>query len=235
MMGDMPDTVPNLRDLHGIAIRDGVVASGRLLRSAAPAVGDAAPAGVPWPPTAVVDLRSASEIEPEHPLAPHAAIHRVPLLGALRPGAARASDLPGLYRVVVESAGPMLVDVVRAVAASPGPALVHCAAGKDRTGISVALSLLLAGAEVDDVVDDYLETAKHRAAIDARLTATAGHDHRQTLPASFFETKPEAVLTVIDIWHAHPGGVRGWFVAAGGTPDDVERLHGHLRGDTMTS
>lgn len=233
MMGDMPDTVPNLRDLHGIAIDGGAVAPGRLLRSAAPAVGDLAPAGVLWPPTAVVDLRSASEIEPEHPLAEHAAIHRVPLLGALRPGAARATDLTGLYRVVVESAGPLLVDVVRAVSTSPGPALVHCAAGKDRTGISVALSLLLAGAAVDDVVDDYLETARHRDAIDARLTATAGHDHRQTLPASFFETKAESVLSVVDYWAAHEGGVHGWFQAAGGTPDDVARLHGHLLGDTM--
>ncbi len=235
MMGDMPDTVPNLRDLHGMAIDGGVVAPGRLLRSAAPAVGDAAPVGVPWPPTAVIDLRSASEIEPEHPLADHAAIHRVPLLGALRPGAARASDLTGLYRVLVDSAGPMLVDVVRAVSTSPGPALVHCAAGKDRTGISVALSLLLAGAAVDDVVADYLETARHRDAIDARLTATAGHDHRQTLPAAFFETKAEAVLSVVELWDAHAGGVHGWFEKVGGTSDDVERLHGHLRGDTMAS
>ncbi len=233
MMGDMPDTVPNLRDLHGIPVEGGVVAPGRLLRSAAPAVGDLAPVGVPWPPTAVVDLRSASEIEPEHPLADHAAIHRLPLLGALRPGAARPSDLTGLYRVVVESAGPMLVDVVRAVATSPGPALVHCAAGKDRTGISVALALLLAGADVDDVVDDYLETGRHREAIDARLTAIAGHDHRQTLPAAFFETKAEAVLSVVEVWSAHDGGVHGWFQAAGGTVDDVERLRGHLRGDTM--
>ncbi|GAA1738809.1 tyrosine-protein phosphatase [Aeromicrobium alkaliterrae] len=231
----MPDLVPNLRDLHGIAIDGGSVAPGRLLRSAAPAAGDAAPIGVVWPPASVIDLRSASEIEPEHPLADDATIHRLPLLGALRPGAARPTDLPGLYRVVVETAAPMLVDVVRAVATSPGPALVHCAAGKDRTGISVALALLLVGASLDDVVDDYLETAKNRAAIDARLSATAGHDHRLTLPASFFETRPEAVLAAVEIWQAHEGGVHGWFTTAGGTSDDLEQLHGHLSGDTMGS
>ncbi|WP_229055001.1 tyrosine-protein phosphatase [Aeromicrobium sp. Leaf350] len=231
----MADLVPNLRDLHGVAIDGGSVAPGRLLRSAAPAVGDAAPIGVVWPPVSVIDLRSASEIEPEHPLADGATIHRVPLLGALRPGAARPVDLPGLYLGVVESAGPMLVDVVRAISSAPGPALVHCAAGKDRTGISVALTLMLAGADTVVVVDDYLETAKHRAAIDARLSATAGHDHRLTLPASFFETKPDAIGGVIEVWEGHTGGVRGWFGDAGGTDDDLERLLGHLRGDTMSA
>jgi protein-tyrosine phosphatase len=232
-MGDMADTVPNLRDLGGIAIDEGVVAPARLLRSAAPAVGDAAPVGVVWPPVTVVDLRSASEIEPDHPLAEHATIHRAPLLGALRPGAALPTDLAGMYVRVVDDAAPLLVEVVRAIATSPGPALVHCAAGKDRTGISVALALLLVGADPDDVLTDYLETSKHREAIDARLTRGPGHEHRITLPASFYETPAEAITGVIEAWDAHDGGLHGWFTAAGGTDDDLFRLHGHLRGDTM--
>ncbi len=229
----MAQTVPNLRDLHGIVIGEGVVAPGRLLRSAAPTADDGAPLGVVWPPASVIDLRSATEVETEHPLADRAVIHRHPLLGALKPGAARASDLSGLYLHVLEAAAPLLVDVVRSISQSPGAALVHCAAGKDRTGISVALALSLAGAGRDDIVDDYLKTAKHRDAIDARLTAQAGREHRLTLPASFFETVPEAIVGVLDVWAAHDGGVHGWFATSGGTVDDVDRLRGHLLGDTM--
>lgn len=44
------------------------------------------------------------------------------------------------------------------IAQSDGPVLIHCAAGKDRTGILAALTLRLAGAHPDDILEDYLLT-----------------------------------------------------------------------------
>lgn len=46
----------------------------------------------------------------------------------------------------------------RAVADSEGPVVVHCAAGKDRTGLIVALTHLVAGVHRDDIIADYLLT-----------------------------------------------------------------------------
>jgi protein-tyrosine phosphatase len=46
----------------------------------------------------------------------------------------------------------------QALAAARGPVLIHCAAGKDRTGLLAALTHHLAGVADDDVVDDYLLT-----------------------------------------------------------------------------
>jgi protein tyrosine/serine phosphatase len=46
----------------------------------------------------------------------------------------------------------------RALAATDGPILVHCAAGKDRTGIICALTHHMAGVHDDDIVADYLLT-----------------------------------------------------------------------------
>jgi len=46
----------------------------------------------------------------------------------------------------------------QAVAAGRGPVLIHCAAGKDRTGILAALTHHIAGVSDDDVIDDYLLT-----------------------------------------------------------------------------
>jgi protein tyrosine/serine phosphatase len=46
----------------------------------------------------------------------------------------------------------------QALAATEGPILVHCAAGKDRTGIICALTHHLAGVHDDDIVEDYLLT-----------------------------------------------------------------------------
>ncbi|ENZ80883.1 protein tyrosine/serine phosphatase [Caulobacter vibrioides OR37] len=45
-----------------------------------------------------------------------------------------------------------------ALAEGRGPALIHCAAGKDRTGVLAALTHHIAGVADDDVIDDYLLT-----------------------------------------------------------------------------
>lgn len=57
---------------------------------------------------------------------------------------------------------PRLIDLYtryfRAVAESDGPIVVHCAAGKDRTGLIVALTHKLAGVHHDDIIADYMLT-----------------------------------------------------------------------------
>ena len=46
----------------------------------------------------------------------------------------------------------------QALAEAEGPVLIHCAAGKDRTGILAALTHHLVGVHPDDIVEDYLLT-----------------------------------------------------------------------------
>ena len=62
----------------------------------------------------------------------------------------------------------------RALAATPGPILVHCAAGKDRTGIICALTHHVAGVHDDDIVADYLLTNQHERMV-ARLPTMREH------------------------------------------------------------
>ena len=57
---------------------------------------------------------------------------------------------------------PRLIDLFRryfeTLATSEGALVVHCAAGKDRTGLIVALTHELAGVHRDDIIEDYLLT-----------------------------------------------------------------------------
>lgn len=229
--GAVPELLPNLRDLGSMPVADGAVAPGRLLRSALPFADDHVPDHITWPPGTVIDLRSAGELKGEHPLAARGAVvHHVPLLAALRPDGPMAADLATLYGVVLQSAPQLLVDVVTTVATADRGALVHCAAGKDRTGVAVALVLRLLGAHRDDVVSDYLATTPHLEAIDARLTSLPGGHLRSRLPKAYFKVPEEAIVGVLDTWDAHDGGVHGWFEAAGGTTQDVERLRARLIG-----
>ncbi len=217
-------TTPNLRDLGGTPTTEGAaLRSGRLLRSALPFPDDHAPDGTPWPPAVVVDLRSSPEVEQHRTLRGPRFVN-LPLLSQLRPGTHLDGTLVALYRALLEAAPDMLVDLVRTVADEPGAVLIHCAAGKDRTGISVALLLRLVGVDRDVVMDDYLATNAHIEQIDARLRALPGNEHRDALPKEYFHVVPDALEAVLDVWDEHRGGVHGWLTAAGAEGDLADRL-----------
>jgi hypothetical protein len=190
-----------------------------------PAAKDRVPEGIVWPPSLVIDLRSAAESEPIHPLArPGVRIVNLPLLSALRPGAAPVESLHGLYLMMLDHASMHLVELVREVGVARGATLIHCAAGKDRTGVSVALLLRLVGVPRHLVIADYRATADAEREITARLRKIAGRQHRATLPASFFDVSVDAMQGVLDAWDEHEGGVHGWFRSVGGHDDHIAQL-----------
>ncbi|MFI0235687.1 tyrosine-protein phosphatase [Streptomyces sp. NPDC016845] len=67
------------------------------------------------------------------------------------------------YRAIISERTAEHSRVLHALAEDSVPALMHCAAGKDRAGLSVAVTLLAVGVERDAIEADYLESnAKHR-------------------------------------------------------------------------
>lgn len=219
--------LPNLRDVGGVGAQDGKVRTGRLLRSALPYATDLVPDTITWPPSTVIDLRSTAEFvrEPSHPLAGSVpSVLNFPLLSALRPGVVPPSTLAELYQLMLRTTAEHLVNVVDAIAVAPGTTLVHCAVGKDRTGVSVAMVLSLLGVERDAIVHDYLETGRNTADIVARLQLMHVDSSRPTPPAAFLQTPVEAITGVLDLWDAHAGGAVGWFKESGGTDRTVDLL-----------
>src|SRR5581483_6867324 len=160
------DGAVNVRDVGGLPLTDGgVTAEGRLLRAdnlQALSAADVARLVDGIGLTTVVDLRSTAELTAEGP-APLDAVASVrhahhPVL----PEEGLATDvvadvfvvrdeqdrsrypgdrLTGHYLGYLEDRPEQVVAAVRSIATSDGAALVHCAAGKDRTGVVVALAL----------------------------------------------------------------------------------------------
>jgi protein-tyrosine phosphatase len=62
------------------------------------------------------------------------------------------------------------------------PALVHCAAGKDRTGITVAVLLAAAGVEEADIVADYVVTGLRLDRVRAALSRRGGYPEDMVIP-----------------------------------------------------
>ncbi|MFI6488908.1 tyrosine-protein phosphatase [Streptomyces sp. NPDC050564] len=74
-----------------------------------------------------------------------------------------ANRMINSYRTIIAQRTAEHSQVLHALAEDSVPALMHCAAGKDRAGLSIAVTLLALGVERDAIVADYLESnATHR-------------------------------------------------------------------------
>jgi len=120
-----------------------------------------------------------------------------------------------------------VVAAVRRFAAA-GPTLVHCAAGKDRTGVFVALVLDAVGVERDAVVADYALSGERMEALFARWTAAAGLPMPDDLTPHL--PRAEAMAAVLDHLDGEHGGAAGWLRAHGLEADAFARLHARLTG-----
>ncbi|WP_165553168.1 tyrosine-protein phosphatase [Kribbella speibonae] len=148
----------NVRDLAGLPTTTGELQPDRLIRS------DNLDQLTPTGRAAVealdisrfVDLRSAWECETwPSPYADDARWRNVPLWD---PGDRDVSDLDlfEMYRILIDDYNARVASAVTAIAdAPPGAVVVNCHAGKDRTGIVIALTLDLSGVPEDLIATDY--------------------------------------------------------------------------------
>ncbi|WP_054814725.1 tyrosine-protein phosphatase [Nocardia arizonensis] len=99
------------------------------------------------------------------------------------------------------------------------PALVHCAAGKDRTGVVIAMLLAVLGVREEDIVADYAATGPNIAALRARAqrTATArsaGID-MAAVPEWVFAADASTMRNFLSHLSVEFGGARAWAARAG--------------------
>ncbi|RKE20472.1 tyrosine-protein phosphatase [Streptomyces sp. TLI_171] len=153
---DLPD-VPNLRDAGAGVYRPGLLfRSSSLNRLTAEGVSRFAELGI----RTVIDLRSTVEIAnwPDPAFGEEVRYLHLPML----PDPATTDrvwpeDQAALYPFMAETGGIAIVAAVRALAAGT-PVLVHCAVGKDRTGLTIAVLQTLAGLSEAEVVVDFLRS-----------------------------------------------------------------------------
>jgi hypothetical protein len=179
----------------------------------------------------VVDLRGPEEPGTERDWLARAGIRyrRIPLFdltGETTAGIRRSmvDDVPAAYREMLALAAPAVAEVVSVVAGArpgTGPVLVHCAAGKDRTGIVAAVLLAAVGVDDEAIVADYLATGERLAAVRAELRRRSGYA-QPAGPLPAFTAEP--IEAVLDVLHAQPGGVHGFLIQAGAPAADVSRL-----------
>ncbi|WP_371675709.1 tyrosine-protein phosphatase [Streptomyces sp. NBC_01276] len=143
-----------------------------------------------------------------------------------------ATRMRDSYRTIIRTRTAEHSRVVHALAEDSVPALMHCAAGKDRAGLSIAVTLLALGVGREAIVADYLESnAPHN-----RYRVRRGSDAPEArspevmeLLAPLFEARAEYLLAAFDTIDGQWGGVEAYLAEGLGlAPATLDRLRDRL-------
>jgi protein-tyrosine phosphatase len=116
---------------------------------------------------------------------------------------------------------------VAAVAEADGIVVVHCFAGKDRTGLVAALLLSVAGATDDAIVSDYALSEPNMDPLLGEWIESAVDDDDRRLRSRLGQA-PSAAMTGVLAWLRREGGADAYLREAGVGDDDLGRLRARL-------
>lgn len=180
----------------------------------------------------VIDLREPVEVEldPDDLDGLGAEAHQVPVLLDLV-DVRHTRSLQEFYRDIVDRCGPRFVQVVSLLAEDDAlPAVIHCSAGKDRTGLVFGLLLDALGVPADVIAADYALTAKFLKAADRadliRRAVALGLGEQAV--AMKMAATPDLMHGVLEHLRATHGGSREYLQAHGLSEAGLERLREQL-------
>lgn len=203
----------------------------------------------------VVDLRTTVEVDKEgpgpltaEPQVTHRHLSLYPESGRMTDvdadtvlpwqtdsGRARAADPDadnptiGFYLAYLRHRPDSVVEAVRTMAAPGGAVVVHCAAGKDRTGVVVALALSAAGVSREAIVADYVATGDRLDQVLARLIASPTYAaDLDGKPSDVHRPRAQTMRRFLELLDERSGGPVGWLASAGFGPDEVAALRSRL-------
>jgi protein tyrosine/serine phosphatase len=219
----------NVRDLGGLPLTGGgTVRERALVRSDSPnfLTDDGVAAAADYGLSRIIDLRRPDELDryPSRLGGLPAHLH-LPVQG---PDDPEEGPWVHLYAGMLDRRPELFARAVAAVADAPGgPVLVHCAAGKDRTGLVVALALALVGADLDALADDYELTNERLAPRYAELAAEPDYER----PADrLIPPTRHVILGALEHLRTQHGSVEAYLAGGGLTPGHVRALHARLVG-----
>jgi protein-tyrosine phosphatase len=154
------------------------------------------------------------------------------LMQRIRDGETSEALLIDVYYDLVDTAADTFAELLTQLV-DPGsePALFHCAAGKDRTGIAAALLLTVLGVSEEDVLSDYELTPPYRNAdraddLQALLTR---YSLAPEVFAGLFGAPRQAMRAALDRIRDTHGGVQRYLTERGGMePRVIDDLRGLL-------
>jgi protein-tyrosine phosphatase len=180
-----------------------------------------------------VDLREPVERELDPVDLDGIDVRRIPILGD-EFDVNTSLSLEEIYVELLEHRGAALTAVVRVLCQPQAvPSLIFCSAGKDRTGLVVALTLAALDVPEEDIVADYALTEHamangFRAVIEKRAAAAGISEQEIAVKVG---APPELMRRVLEWLRAQEGGAAGYLRHHGLSDHELARLRAALLAD----
>lgn len=186
---------------------------------------------------AIVDLRQQAQFDRGYFFGAADITHHIPTVDRVidvenPPRFEAAADIVGLYEDMVERGGSQIVRAVDTVASYivDGPVLVHCVAGKDRTGLVVALIQAALGVPRESIIAEYAlsdePTQRRRAAMISTPLSDDPPVHRS--PELLWTAPAEAMALFADRVVGVHGSLAAWPAAIGLSEETIDQLRQRL-------
>jgi protein-tyrosine phosphatase len=183
----------------------------------------------------LLDLRSPREVAETGPGLPAVHLgarhHHIPFTEdiAAMSGLEEMSNLGALYAQFLESGQEPVRKLFLALAEGQTyPAVIHCAAGKDRTGVSVALVLRVLGVPDDVIAVDYGMTDDVMSIYVAKLRESGYGPLFDRVHPELLRARPESILHFIGELDRQFGSTEGYLNASGVPSDALETIRAQL-------
>jgi protein tyrosine/serine phosphatase len=193
----------------------------------------------------VVDLRANEELEADPPAELPVDVVHVPFMETdrwdwaqieeeLEAAVKAAPDVPSatrdVYLIFLERFAGNVADAIRAVASAPeGGVVIHCAGGKDRTGLVTAFLLHLAGVDMEQIAADYALSEERLRPRHERWFAEASSAEELARMQRMAQTPARSLIGVFEELERRYGSVEGFLRHAGLTDEELELVRSRLR------
>lgn len=232
------DSVFNFRDLGGYRTVDGKhVQWRRVFRADGVhrlSIDDLAPFGI----RTVVDLRTLGErVERGHFLHDEVVSHHLPMmertweLAGVLPDADEADYLAARYLDMLETGPAAIAGTMQLLADTASlPLVFHCAAGKDRTGVTAALILSVLGVDDDTIASDYSLSSTATAQFIEWLRAERPEAvaDLESAPTAFLASPADAMHRFLGLLRDAHGSTEAYLAEIGVGPDVLAKVRRNL-------
>lgn len=135
-----------------------------------------------------------------------------------------------VYMVFLSHFDRNVAAAIRAIANAPeGGVVVHCAGGKDRTGLLTALLLHVAGVGIDEIAADYALSEERLRPRHEEWFADAESEEELERLKRMAQTPAASIKGVFEELDRRYGGVEEYLRQAGLTDDELDRARARLR------
>jgi protein-tyrosine phosphatase len=225
---ETPFELHNLHDLGGTATPDGLIQPGRLFRSANP--DGLTPEG--WDELHDLGIRSIVDLRNEYEVVD--TVRPATLVVTRRPIEDQSDEdfmndwgerlgSPDYYPEVLRRWPDLIASALAAIADAPsGGVLIHCMAGRDRTGMITAMVLELLGVERETIFADYSRAA-HEINAWWRIHGGPKGSRTDAELAGDLDSARESLDSFLDEFDTSD-----YLVSAGVTPDQLDQIRSRL-------